>query len=477
MSIPEKKLFDKYSKSKISFYNMYPTQSNWIDIKNSDIYIKNLANIYKENIIPSLYLHFPFCPKQCYFCHCYTVISKAEDHYREVTEIIHAELENLFKIIQTKLGKNKIPVNDVHFGGGTPTVIPMDQFANLMKLLKKYIDKDTLKEIAIEVDPRNGMTEQKLLEYSNLGIDRISFGVQDFDQDVQKAVNRINSFEMIDSLLTKKVRNTFKSINFDFIYGLPKQNKKTIKETREKVIKLNPSRIHFLPLEHRPDVYKHQNAYKEEDLPDMYEKAEMYVESAEFFEKNGYSRIGIHKFAKSDDILTKYKKMNKLYRNPNGFSPGWSYNMLAVGPSSIGKLGNYYFQNIYSLQDYKNSVKAKKIPIVREKIIDKEDRVRHRVIMDLLSYENIDLKKFYDVNKIDFKKYFSEEINNLKEFEDQGLLIFDKKENKYNVTEDGTMFINNICRVFDRYSNIKYASQREFGDGIKSFDRTAALTK
>ena len=347
----------------------------------------------------------------------------------------------------------------------------MDLFKLLTDFLDENLDKKVLNEIALEVDPRNEMDEQKLLEYKNFGVNRLSFGVQDFNLDVQKAVNRINSYELLKSLLTNKVRSAFKSINFDFIFGLPKQTEASIKETREKIIKLNPSRITLLGMDHRPEVYKHQNAYDEKDLPDVYTKVKMYFDSVEFLELNGFKRIGVNHFAKEDDILAQYKNMKKIYRNPNGFSPGWTFNMLAIGPSSTGKLGNYYYQNIYSLDKYKELVNSNQIPITREKILNNDDQLRRKVIMGLLNLEIIDL------NKTDFNKYFQQELIQLKEFENQGLLTFDKKQNVYEVTKKGSVFISNICGIFDNYSKNKYASQREFDDGMRSMDRKTLFVK
>ena len=477
IDFPQKKEFEKFLKDRIPFYNLYPTQSNWETVKSDVRYITELENLYKNDVIPSLYLHFPFCPKQCYFCHCYTVISKKDDHYREITKSIIQELKNLFKLIKNFTKEEKIKINNIHFGGGTPTVIPMDLFKEIIDIFKKNLDEEILQEIAIEVDPRNEMNEEKLLEYSKLGINRISMGIQDFDEKVQSAVNRVNSFQMIDTLLSKKVRNSFQSINFDFIYGLPKQTKSSIRKTAEQIVKLQPDRIHCLNLEHRPDVYKHQNAYKESDLPEMFDKMQMYYETTKFLEKSGYERIGLHKFAKPNDILSKYKKLNKLYRNPNGYSPGWTYNMLAVGPSSTGKIGDYYFQNIYSLDEYKSAILEEKIPIVREKKWSQDDCIRHKVIMDFLSFEKIDPKQIGEQFKIDFKTYFAQELSNLDDFVQDEYLELKDDTGEYKVTERGSHFINNICHVFDSYSKFQYASHREFEDGVKSFDRTRVLKK
>lgn len=477
IDFPQKKEFEKFLKDRIPFYNLYPTQSNWETVKSDVSYITELENLYKNDVIPSLYLHFPFCPKQCYFCHCYTVISKKDDHYREITNSIIQELKNLFKLIKNFTKEKKIKINNIHFGGGTPTVIPMDLFKEIIDIFKKNLNEKILQEIAIEVDPRNEMNEEKLLEYSKLGINRISMGIQDFDEKVQSAVNRVNSFQMIDRLLSKKVRNSFQSINFDFIYGLPKQTKSSIRKTAEQIVKLQPDRIHCLNLEHRPDVYKHQNAYKESDLPKMFDKMQMYYETTKFLEKSGYERIGLHKFAKPNDILSKYKKLNKLYRNPNGYSPGWTYNMLAVGPSSTGKIGDYYFQNIYSLDEYKSAILDEKIPIVREKKWSQDDCIRHKVIMDFLSFEKIDPKQIGEQFKIDFKTYFAQELSNLDDFVKDEYLELKDDTGEYKVTERGSHFINNICHVFDSYSKFQYASHREFEDGVKSFDRTRVLKK
>ena len=463
-------MIQKYIKRKVPFYTLYPTQSNWEKINNNENFNSYLEKIIKSNSQLSMYLHFPFCPKQCYFCHCYTVISRKEDHYDKISSSIIKELELLFNLAR-RFGK-KLKITDIHFGGGTPTVIPEKKFEKIIQTIKENIDSDALKEIALEVDPRNDMNSEKLLKYSFYGVNRISLGIQDFDKDVQKAVNRINDYELIDNLLNKKVRETFDSINFDFIFGLPKQTKKSLETTTKKIVSLKPSRITILNMDHRPEIYRHQNAYKEIDLPTDELKIQMYELCTNILILNNYQKIGVNHFALDNDILSKYKNEKKLYRNPNGFSPGWAYDMISVGPSATGKLGNYYYQNIYSVDKYIESIEKKIFPINREKKLNNGDIKRRKIIMDLLNFEELHLKELNDNDILD-----NNVLDKLEEFVEIDFLNYDEKNQVYSVTDLGSYFINHICNIFDSYKDNKYLSQREFKDGIRSLDRNLNLNK
>tara|TARA_B100000965_G_scaffold405631_1_gene440486 strand:- start:1998 stop:3395 length:1398 start_codon:yes stop_codon:yes gene_type:complete len=458
-------------KNKVPFYTLYPTQSNWEKIEDNKNFNKYLEKFVKSNSQASMYLHFPFCPKQCYFCHCYTVISRKEDHYEKISLSIIKELELLFKKINQNI-KGKLKVTDVHFGGGTPTVMPLKYFKKISKLIHENVDKKFLKEMALEVDPRNNMNSEKLLEYAELGVNRLSIGIQDFNIEVQKAVNRVNGFELINELLNKKVRDKFESINFDFIFGLPKQSLKSLEITTNKIVELQPSRITLLNMDHRPDIYKHQKAYKEADLPSDEKKLEMYNQCSKILLANKYNKIGVNHFALGEDILSKYKSEKKLYRNPNGFSPGWAYDMISIGPSATGKLGDYYYQNVYSIDKYIEFIDNEIFPVSREKTLSSEDIKRRKIIMDLLNFEEIDLDQLSKLNILSKKI-----INSLKEFDKIQFLKFNEKHKLYSVSELGSYFINHICNIFDEYKENKYQSQREFKDGIRSLDRNINLNK
>ena len=319
-------MLKEYFEKKVPFYTLYPTQSNWNNANDQSLFTKNLNSFANSRSSISMYLHFPFCPKQCYFCHCYTVISRNDDHYEKISLSIIQEIENLFK----KIKNNKLKVTDIHFGGGTPTVMPIKYFKKISEMIQNNVDKKYLKEIALEVDPRNEMDSEKLLKYSKFGVNRLSIGIQDFDLEVQKSINRINSFELIKNLLNNKVRDTYESINFDFIFGLPKQTLSSLEITTRKIVELKPSRITLLNMDHRPDIYRHQKAYSEKDLPSYEKKLEMYNMCSDILLSSNYNKIGVNHFALGNDILSKYKSEKKLYRNPNGFSPGWAYDMISI---------------------------------------------------------------------------------------------------------------------------------------------------
>ncbi len=461
-------MLKEYFEKKVPFYTLYPTQSNWNNANDQSLFTKNLNSFANSRSSISMYLHFPFCPKQCYFCHCYTVISRNDDHYEKISLSIIQEIENLFK----KIKNNKLKVTDIHFGGGTPTVMPIKYFKKISEMIQNNVDKKYLKEIALEVDPRNEMDSEKLLKYSKFGVNRLSIGIQDFDLEVQKSINRINSFELIKNLLNNKVRDTYESINFDFIFGLPKQTLSSLEITTRKIVELKPSRITLLNMDHRPDIYRHQKAYSEKDLPSYEKKLEMYNMCSDILLSSNYNKIGVNHFALGNDILSKYKSEKKLYRNPNGFSPGWAYDMISIGPSATGKLGNYYYQNVYSIDKYIETVSKGLFPISREKVLTLEDIKRRKIIMDLLNFEEIDLNQISDL-KLNEEKI----ISLLNNFCKDGFLTFDKKQKRYFVSEIGNYFINHICNVFDEYKKNEYQSQREFKDGIRSLDRNLNLNK
>ena len=461
-------MLKEYFEKKVPFYTLYPTQSNWNNANDQSLFTKNLNSFANSRSSISMYLHFPFCPKQCYFCHCYTVISRNDDHYEKISLSIIQEIENLFK----KIKNNKLKVTDIHFGGGTPTVMPIKYFKKISEMIQNNVDKKYLKEIALEVDPRNEMDSEKLLKYSKFGVNRLSIGIQDFDLEVQKSINRINSFELIKNLLNNKVRDTYESINFDFIFGLPKQTLSSLEITTRKIVELKPSRITLLNMDHRPDIYRHQKAYSEKDLPSYEKKLEMYNMCSDILLSSNYNKIGVNHFALGNDILSKYKSEKKLYRNPNGFSPGWAYDMISIGPSATGKLGNYYYQNVYSIDKYIETVSKGLFPISREKVLTLEDIKRRKIIMDLLNFEEIELNQISDL-KLNEEKI----ISLLNNFCKDGFLTFDKKQKRYFVSEIGNYFINHICNVFDEYKKNEYQSQREFKDGIRSLDRNLNLNK
>ena len=462
-------MLESFFKTKVPFYTLYPTQSNWEKTDKEKNFIYYLEKFIKSNSQISMYLHFPFCPKQCYFCHCYTIISRKEEHYEKISGSIIKELELVFKKID-EYGNGNLKVTDIHFGGGTPSVMPIKYFEKIVKKIKENIDNKYLKEIALEVDPRNKMTSEKLLEYAELGVNRISIGIQDFDESVQKVINRENSFDLVNNLLNEKVRNNFESINFDFIFGLPKQSLKSLENTTNKIIELKPSRITLLNMDHRPDIYKHQKAYKEIDLPSDETKLKMYNICSKILLSNNYKKIGVNHFALDKDILNKYKSEKKLYRNPNGFSPGWAYDMISIGPSATGKLGDFYYQNVYSIDKYTECIDKEIFPISREKVLTGEDINRRNVIMDLLNFEGINLEQLSKLN------ISSDNImNSLKAFEKIKFLKFNSELKLYSVSELGGYFINHICNIFDEYRENKYQSQREFKDGIRSLNRNTNL--
>lgn len=431
------------------YYSSYPILGNWKDIAQTSInYEKSLQDFFTKNPNKptTLYVHIPYCAKLCYYCSCRMHISNNRNVINSFVQLLIKEivmLSDLFK-------RNKITPNikEIHLGGGTPSHLSIQEIQEILKNLENFVSFKNLNEFSMEIDPRTVKNED-FVEYAKLGVDRISFGVQDFDPGVQKKINRVQPYELVKKLMDSELRKHFKGVNFDLLYGLPCQTLETFSNTIELTKKLSPDRITLIKYAHIPNKRKHLNLIKDEDLPKPELLPIMFSDSAKKLIEADYSWVGIDHFAKKGDELAIAKKKGKVYRNFGGETPGYTKDMISLGPTSTSGFGEYYFQSTYDLNEYRDTVKLGKFPISKSYLLSQDDIIRRECNFHLQCNQRLDIKEINLKFDIDFSNYFKNEIIKLQELEKQKMLIITKDQIK--VTTLGRYFVRHICQVFDTF--------------------------
>jgi oxygen-independent coproporphyrinogen-3 oxidase len=443
----KEELIDKYNVSG-PYYSSYPVLSGWPENFGVDNYTAALNELTsKAQSIPAfLYIHFPFCAKQCYYCICNSIINHDRNIMRNYMDYIAREIELFHKFFKRCPSTPQFKM--AHLGGGSPTLIGEEEFNIFIDKIRSLINIKELEDFAIEIDPRT-TTKEKLKFYSEKGINRISFGIQDFDPSVQKAINRIQPPEMVHSLLTPEIKELFKSVNFDLLYGLPLQTRDSFRRTIETAMEFLPDRITLIKYAHVPEIRKHQRMINEDDLPCDVESTKIFIETTERFLEEGYEHIGIDHFAKPSDALAQSMREGKIWRNFLGVSPGGAHNIIGIGPTSTSSINGYYAQNLYLLEDYYKELDMGRFPILRGIKLNRDDLIRREVINAIICRSSLDFAYIEERHSICFGKYFSEELVFLKELADDGLLVL--KGGSIKVTFLGRLFIRHICKVFDKY--------------------------
>ena len=435
-------LIEKYKKSG-PYYTSYPPESRWAADFSHENYARILKEFSEKNEPSTLYVHFPFCPKQCYYCCCRTKVTNNPSKIEEFLDYQSSEINLLQKIL-----RDRIKFKEIHLGGGSPSFMSERDFIRMMQNLSHIVDFKDVEEITMEIDPRT-VDADKMFFYHYRGVNRISFGVQDFNTDVQKAVNRLQSLEKLEELIVPEIRKNFKSINFDLIYGLPLQTKDSFKKTIETAKRLSPDRICIYNYDHKPDINRHQLMIKPSELPNINEKMMLFVDSIEELTNSGYEFVGIDHFAKPNDELALSKKNKTINRNFNGYGTGRTKTIIGVGPSGSGRFLNYYSQNTLATLDYYKILENERLPVKKGYTLNIDDMIRRTVIDTIICTHSLD---FFEIEKklgIDFKKYFKREFNLLNQFIQEG--IIDMNNNSINITPLGRIFIRNVCSVFDKF--------------------------
>jgi oxygen-independent coproporphyrinogen-3 oxidase len=426
-------------------YTSYPTADRFVEAFTASDYKRalNQRNLGSHALPLSLYIHIPFCESLCFFCGCNKIVTK---HHERSAEYLYY-LEKEIQLHIAELG-SRPTVSQLHLGGGSPTFFSDIELTKLMTLLRQYFKLPAEGEFSIEIDPRT-VNDSRLRYLKTLGFNRVSFGVQDFDPEVQKAVHRIQSTEQVFDLVQSARKYGYSSINVDLIYGLPKQNPTSFATTLEKIVSLKPDRIALYAYAHLPERFKPQRRINVEELPKADQKIAMLSEAISTLLNAGYVYVGMDHFALPEDALAIAKRQGRLHRNFQGYSTQPDCDMIGLGVSSIGKVGAYYNQNAKTLDEYYDSLDQGRFPVIKGLALTHDDVVRRAVIMSImcqgsLSFESIELAYL-----VDFKKYFANELEALKPLVQNGMIFIDAQG--IYVTEIGWFFVRAVAMVFDKY--------------------------
>ena len=435
-------------------YTSYPTAIEFKDLTPEDI-IPFLKNSTKPL---SLYFHLPFCKSACYFCGCNVVYTSKADKRTRYIEYLKKELKILSKYLDT----NRM-VRQLHFGGGTPTFFTPEELEKIYSLIYshfKNFEKDA--EISVEIDPRF-FSKEHMDVMKKYGVNRISFGVQDFNEETQKAVNRIQPFDLTKQAVDIARNAGINSINIDLIYGLPYQSLESFKKTLELVKKLNPDRVAVFNYAHVPWMKKGMRKIDETTLPSPEEKLKIFKYVIDFFENNGYKMVGMDHFAKPEDELFRAIEKGELHRNFQGYTTKGGADLIGIGLTSISETDDAYFQNYKDLKSYEAAIDAGKLPTFRGVILNEEDKIRKYIIMEMMANFSFDIKRFEEKFGINFKEKFKNELSELQEFIDEGLVEI--TDDKIKVNKTGSLLIRNIVLPFDEYFK-KMKNQKVFSKSI-----------
>ena len=428
-------------------YTSYPTADRFSDQFSSRDYLHavNHLNARGARHPLSLYIHIPFCDTVCYYCGCNKIVTKNRDKAITYLDYLKRELA-----MQGKLFAGFNQVEQLHFGGGTPTYLSDTQMGDLMQHLRRWFSfaDDTKGEYSIEVDPRS-VTAARIHTLRAQGFNRISLGVQDFDEQVQRAVNRIQPEQTTLDTIQAARDAGFRSISIDLIYGLPKQTLVSIAETLTKVIAANPDRIAVYHYAHLPHIFKPQRRISEEDLPSSDIKLEMLGLCIRQLNAAGYVYIGMDHFAKPDDELAVAQRQGLLHRNFQGYSTHAESDLIACGVSAISSVGMCYSQNTKTLDDYYDRLDQGELPIVRGYQLTMDDVLRRFIIQRLMCNFELSIRSLEQAYPIKFDNYFRLELEALDELRAMGLLTIDSEW--IEVTLKGRLLIRNVCMVFDRH--------------------------
>ncbi|MFN3986405.1 MAG: oxygen-independent coproporphyrinogen III oxidase [Rhodocyclaceae bacterium] len=426
-------------------YTSYPTADRFVEAFDA----RALADWLAKRAIGgvgkplSLYFHIPFCNTICYYCACNKIITK--DHGRSAKYLKYLDKEMELQVAH--LGGSR-QVTQLHLGGGTPTFLSHDEMRQLMDSVRSRFTLVPNGEYSIEVDPRKvDFDTVKLL--ADLGFNRMSVGVQDFNHDVQVAVNRVQSVDETRSVMEAARATGFKSISMDLIYGLPKQNVISFNRTLEEVLALSPDRISLYSYAHLPGLFKPQRRINSVELPVADTKLQILQLAIRRLTEAGYVYIGMDHFAKPDDELSVAQRQGRLHRNFQGYSTQAECDLLAFGVSSIGKIGPVYSQNVKTLDEYYDALDRDELPVLRGVELTADDLLRRAIIQALMCHFELSIESIEIAHLINFQEYFADELADLREMQEAGLL---KVEDDWiTVLPSGRMLVRGIAMVFDRY--------------------------
>ncbi len=428
-------------------YTSYPTALQFHEDIGEAEYRENARASNASGSPLSIYVHIPFCRTLCYYCGCNKIVTRNEQRVARYLTDLEREIE-----MQSELFDADRQVMQMHFGGGTPTYLDTPRLARLIGNLDEAFSFGNAdqREFSIEIDPRT-VDSNRIAEIADLGFNRLSLGIQDFNPEVQRAVNRMQTLEEIEQLLGSARNNGFRSVSFDLIYGLPQQTRASFEDTLQDVIGLRPDRLAVYNYAHLPERFKGQRMIDADTIPSADEKLEILDLTIAMLTDAGYEYVGMDHFALPDDDLVLAQRDGTLQRNFQGYSTYGDCDLIGLGVSSIGSIGTMLAQNSPSTAEYQRMIEEGHLPIVRGVRVDDDDRMRAEVIQALMCFDDLDTDRFGGEHAIDFDSYFAPEIERLGPLTDDGLITFDDK--KIRVTSQGRLLLRSIAMVFDRHLN------------------------
>ncbi len=427
-------------------YTSYPTAVEFKPIS-PEVYVRELENILEDDRPLSLYVHIPFCENACWFCGCNVIISHRTDVAKPYLSYLFKEISMLKDVL-----KDYKKIDQFHIGGGTPNFLENDDFKRMMDFIKERFSFTDNPEVSLEIDPRH-IDYEKLKLYKDLGFNRISMGIQDFDREVQALINRVQDEELLKRVVYDIRSLGYKSLNIDLMYGLPGQSLESFRKTIEKTIELSPDRMAVFNFAYVPWLKPLQRKIDASMLPEAPLKLDMLKLAIELFEEADYAFIGMDHFAKKTDELYLAQKDRKLWRNFQGYTTRKGVHLIGIGATSIGMLDRAYFQNHKTLRDYYKALDQDVFPVMRGYLLNNDDIIRREVIMDIMCNLYVDKKDISLKFNIDFDEYFEKELLELEELEKDGLVSI--TDDKIEVNPEGRLLVRNIAIVFDVYSKTK----------------------
>ncbi|WP_049732184.1 oxygen-independent coproporphyrinogen III oxidase [Rhizobium ecuadorense] len=434
-------LVAKYGDARLPRYTSYPTAPAFSAAVGPDEYVRGLANIGKAGPV-SVYLHVPFCRSMCWYCGCHTTITRQDAPVVEYLDVMSQEIE----LVSFAAG-NDVPVKNVHFGGGTPTIMKPQEFTALMAKLRSAFAFEADASVAVEIDPRT-LAASMIEVLGENGVDRASLGVQSFDPMVQAAIHRMQSFEQTEAAVAGLRSAGVTSINFDLIYGLPKQTVQSCVETVRLAAQLRPERFAVFGYAHIPAFKKHQRLIDEASLPDARQRNEQAEAIAQELEKAGYERIGLDHFALPEDQLAVAAREGKMRRNFQGYTTDDCDSLIGLGASAIGRLPTGYMQNHVPLGLYAERVASGVLPTAKGYLLTEEDKLRGRIIERLMCDFEVDLGRLS--RELGFDTGFLVERNErLGELVTDGVVTI--RDNRIVVSQDARFMVRAVAAAFDAY--------------------------
>ena len=428
-------------------YTSYPTADRFSESYGYRDYLQAVAGLRTRGAAKplSLYLHIPFCDTVCYYCACNKIVTRNRAKAVTYLGYLKREIE-----MQGRLFAGMNQVEQLHLGGGTPTYLSDEQMGDLMAHVRHWFQlaPDSVGEYSIEVDPRT-VSPERVHSLRRQGFNRISLGVQDFDADVQRAVNRVQPEDETRAIIEAARSAGYRSVSIDLIYGLPKQNVITMAQTLAKVIAANPDRIAIYNYAHLPHLFKPQRRILDEDMPSADTRLDMLALCIRRLAEAGYAYIGMDHFARPDDDLAVAQQQGRLHRNFQGYSTHADADLVACGVSAIGAVGATYSQNVKTLDAYYDALDRNELPIVRGARLSMDDALRRSIIQTLMCNFELSVPAIEQAYPIAFDEYFGPELARLKVLAGAGLVTVGPEW--ITVSPKGRLLIRNVCMVFDRF--------------------------